>query len=108
MDAGEDVYVEIEKASQNPDVTLDKMFNFPIHNDLETGKAVFSTNEDGSLKGYDDNGKITDSVAKVVKENGQWKIIFSLPIKYTNDPIYLALIRFIVELVTVTPLMVAS
>lgn len=24
---------------------------------------------------------------------------FSLPIKYTNDPIYLALIRFIVELI---------
>ena len=30
LDAGEDVYVEIEKASQNPDVTLTKLFNFPI------------------------------------------------------------------------------
>lgn len=80
LDAGEDVYVEIEKASQNPDVTLTKLFNFPISKD-DKGNAVFSTNEDGSLKGYDDNGKITDSVAKVVKENGQWKIIFSLPIK---------------------------
>lgn len=80
LDAGEDIYVEIEKASENPDVSLNKLFNFPTTKDKDD-KAVFATNENGSLKGYDDKGKVTDFVAKVVKENGQWKIKFSLPIK---------------------------
>lgn len=81
LDAGDDLYLEISPASSNPEVTLDKLFNFPITQDSVTDKTTFEKNADGSLMGYDSEGNKTTAIAKVEKVNGQWKIIFSLPIK---------------------------
>ena len=81
IDAGDDVYVEISPASQNPSVTLDALFNFPITQDEETGQSKFAQNEDGSIKGYNEDGITTKSPARIVKEDGYWKIKFDLPVK---------------------------
>lgn len=80
IDAGDNVYVEISPASKNPDVTLTKLFNFPIEKD-EKGNSVFAQNEDGSIKGYTEDGITTKSPARIVKEDGYWKIKFDLPVK---------------------------
>lgn len=87
IDAGDNVYVEISPASKNPDVTLQKLFNFPIEKD-EKGNSVFAKNEDGSIKGYSEDGITTKSPARIVKEDGYWKIKFDLPVKmniYSED-----------------------
>ena len=81
IDAGDDVYVEISPASENPDVTLEKLFNFPITMNENTGEDEFVKNEDGSIKGYSEDGVTTKSPARVVKEDGYWKIKFDLPVK---------------------------
>ena len=81
IDAGDNVYVEISPASKNPDVTLTKLFNFPVTKNPETGKNEFAKNEDGSIKGYSEDGITTKSPARIVKEDGYWKIKFDLPVK---------------------------
>lgn len=80
IDAGDNVYVEISPASKNPSVTLDALFNFPITQD-EKGNTKFAQNEDGSIKGYTEDGITTKSPARIVKEDGYWKIKFDLPVK---------------------------
>lgn len=81
IDAGDNIYVEISPASKNSDVTLQKLFNFPVKENEETGEDEFVKNEDGSIKGYTENGVTTKSPARIVKEDGYWKIKFDLPVK---------------------------
>lgn len=81
IDAGDNVYVEISPASQNPSVTLENLFNFPVKENEKTGEDEFVKNEDGSIKGYSEDGITTKSPARIVKEDGYWKIKFDLPVK---------------------------
>ena len=80
LDRGEDLYVEIDEGSDNPDVTFDNLFDFPVSvgND---GVKTYVKNANGSLKGKDDSGNLVDTVAKVEKVNGQWRIVFNMPLK---------------------------
>ena len=81
LDRGEDLYVEIDEASDNPDVTFDNLFDFPVAGKKENGDSLYVTNPNGSLKGKDDSGNLLDTVAKVEKVNGQWRIVFNMPLK---------------------------
>lgn len=81
IDAGDNVYVEISPASKNPSVTLENLFNFPVKENEKTGEDEFVKNEDGSIKGYSEDGIATKSPARIVKEDGYWKIKFDLPVK---------------------------
>lgn len=81
IDAGDNVYVEISPASENPSVTLENLFNFPVKENEKTGEDEFVKNEDGSIKGYSEDGITTKSPARIVKEDGYWKIKFDLPVK---------------------------
>ena len=88
IEKGDDIYIEISPKSANPDVTLQKMFNFPMtkNEDMEAG---FETNKKGSIIGYDKNYNKTENISEIRKNsNGNYEIVFKLPLKlnyYTEE-----------------------
>ena len=86
LERGEDLYVEIDEGAKNEDVTFDTLFDFPFNGVKENGDLIYVTNPNGSLKGKDSSGNLVDTVATVEKVNGQWRIIFNMPLKLNYYP----------------------